>query len=99
MLRLGPILSVRKAVEHRAKLGPVRDLNPGPLAPKARIIPLDQRAEIREDDGRPPTPTVADPHATWRSEYTIKRDCLQRESNSRPPVVQATPLLDWCSNH
>ena len=24
--------------------GPVRDLNPGPLAPKARIIPLDQRA-------------------------------------------------------
>ena len=26
--------------------GLVRDLNPGPLAPKARIIPLDQRAEI-----------------------------------------------------
>lgn len=26
------------------KLGLVRDLNPGPLAPKARIIPLDQRA-------------------------------------------------------
>ena len=25
-------------------LGLVRDLNPGPLAPKARIIPLDQRA-------------------------------------------------------
>ena len=24
--------------------GPVRDLNPGPLAPKARIIPLDQQA-------------------------------------------------------
>ena len=24
--------------------GLVRDLNPGPLAPKARIIPLDQRA-------------------------------------------------------
>ena len=29
----------------RQKLcGLVRDLNPGPLAPKARIIPLDQRA-------------------------------------------------------
>ena len=27
------------------KLGLVRDLNPGPLAPEARIIPLDQRAE------------------------------------------------------
>ncbi len=26
--------------------GLVRDLNPGPLAPKARIIPLDQRAAI-----------------------------------------------------
>ena len=28
-----------------AKVGLVRDLNPGPLAPKARIIPLDQRAD------------------------------------------------------
>ena len=27
--------------------GLVRDLNPGPLAPKARIIPLDQRAAIQ----------------------------------------------------
>ena len=26
------------------KLGPVRELNPGPLAPEARIIPLDQQA-------------------------------------------------------
>ena len=26
--------------------GLVRDLNPGPLAPKARIIPLDQRAMV-----------------------------------------------------
>ena len=26
--------------------GLVRDLNPGPLAPKARIIPLDQRATL-----------------------------------------------------
>lgn len=28
------------------KVGLVRDLNPGPLAPKARIIPLDQRATV-----------------------------------------------------
>ena len=28
--------------------GLVRDLNPGPLAPKARIIPLDQRAIAEE---------------------------------------------------
>ena len=28
------------------KVGLVRDLNPGPLAPKARIIPLDQRANL-----------------------------------------------------
>ena len=26
------------------KIGPDRDLNPGPLAPKAKIIPLDHRA-------------------------------------------------------
>ncbi len=26
------------------KQGPVRELNSGPLAPKARIIPLDQQA-------------------------------------------------------
>ncbi|RXN36044.1 Serum response factor-binding 1 [Labeo rohita] len=26
--------------------GLVRDLNPGPLAPEARIIPLDQRANV-----------------------------------------------------
>ena len=25
-------------------IGPVRELNPGPLAPKARIMPLDQQA-------------------------------------------------------
>ena len=25
-------------------LGPVRESNPGPLAPKARIMPLDQQA-------------------------------------------------------
>jgi hypothetical protein len=27
--------------------GLVRDLNPGPLAPEARIIPLDQRAYLK----------------------------------------------------
>ena len=30
----------------KTKIGLVRDLNPGPLAPKARIIPLDQRAVV-----------------------------------------------------
>ena len=30
----------------KKKVGLVRDLNPGPLAPKARIIPLDQRAAL-----------------------------------------------------
>ena len=27
-------------------MGPVRDSNPGPLAPEARIIPLDQQANV-----------------------------------------------------
>lgn len=30
------------------KTGPVRESNPGPLAPEARIIPLDQQANIKE---------------------------------------------------
>ena len=30
--------------------GLVRDLNPGPLAPEARIIPLDQRATVSYND-------------------------------------------------
>ena len=28
------------------KYGPLRELNPGPLAPEARIIPLDQVATV-----------------------------------------------------
>ena len=30
-------------------LGPVRESNPGPLAPEARIIPLDQQAIINKN--------------------------------------------------
>ena len=29
------------------KKGPVRESNPGPLAPKARIMPLDQQAILK----------------------------------------------------
>ena len=29
-------------------MGPVRESNPGPLAPKARIMPLDQQASHTE---------------------------------------------------
>ena len=29
------------------EIGPVRESNPGPLAPKARIMPLDQQARQR----------------------------------------------------
>ena len=32
--------------DHNSKVGPVRELNPGPLAPEARIIPLDQQATL-----------------------------------------------------
>ncbi len=35
---------LRKSKFFKEKFGLVRDLNPGPLAPEARIIPLDQRA-------------------------------------------------------
>ena len=38
-----PEICLSELVKRSAK-GLIRDLNPGPLAPKARIIPLDQRA-------------------------------------------------------
>ena len=33
-----------KSIEKKYLTGPVRESNPGPLAPKARIMPLDQQA-------------------------------------------------------
>ena len=46
----------------RKKPGLVRDLNPGPLAPEARIIPLDQRAALGKNAPRAslqPYPTAS----------------------------------------
>ena len=34
----------KKGKENKKVMGPVRESNPGPLAPKARIMPLDQQA-------------------------------------------------------
>ena len=42
------------------KIGLVRDLNPGPLAPEARIIPLDQRAAL----GKKPPRASLQPYPT-----------------------------------
>lgn len=42
--RVVNILSLLLKKNDVKSTGLVRDLNPGPLAPKARIIPLDQRA-------------------------------------------------------
>ena len=43
---MGIILEKKKGGEkkNKKKTGLVRDSNPGPLAPEARIIPLDQQA-------------------------------------------------------
>ncbi|GFQ98563.1 hypothetical protein TNCT_594571 [Trichonephila clavata] len=41
-----------KILEKKEHLGLGRDLNPGPLAPKARIIPLDHRATVHKKDPR-----------------------------------------------
>ena len=38
------IIRGRSSNSVKEKVGLVRDSNPGPLAPEARIIPLDQRA-------------------------------------------------------
>ena len=48
----------------KKKFGLVRDLNPGPLAPKARIIPLDQRADIHRK-GKKSISTIAKLYTTW----------------------------------
>ena len=37
-------LKKKKKKEKEKEMGPVRESNPGPLAPKARIMPLDQQA-------------------------------------------------------
>ena len=34
-------------IPEQKKEGPLRESNPGPLAPKARIIPLDQAANLK----------------------------------------------------
>ena len=39
--------------EHCCIKGPVRESNPGPLAPKARIMPLDQQAVQGKLPSRP----------------------------------------------
>ena len=41
-------LSLHYLINQKMKTdnGPDRDLNPGPLAPEARIIPLDHRADV-----------------------------------------------------
>ena len=36
------------ATKKKHKTGPVRESNPGPLAPKARIMPLDQQAIVNQ---------------------------------------------------
>ena len=58
-LRLPDAPSGRPAVLLLKKRnGLVRDLNPGPLAPKARIIPLDQRADTHNNPS--PLPSAGD---------------------------------------
>ena len=45
------VIQVWESDEKKAKIGLDRDLNPGPLAPKARIIPLDHQATLIYKDG------------------------------------------------
>ena len=48
-----PVCSFREGSPKGGGIGPVRESNPGPLAPKARIMPLDQQAgDIKYGLGR-----------------------------------------------
>ena len=40
------IVFCSRAEKRKKNVGLVRELNPGPLAPEARIIPLDQQASV-----------------------------------------------------
>ena len=41
---MGTYKFLQRDDSEKKKKGPVRESNPGPLAPKARIMPLDQQA-------------------------------------------------------
>ena len=69
------------------KLGLVRDLNPGPLAPKARIMPLDQRADASKHITRPVYVNIV----YWR----IVARILPR-SSSRSMAFRVVGLLREC---
>ncbi|XP_074178538.1 uncharacterized protein LOC141569379 [Rhinolophus sinicus] len=70
--RAGEKKDLSRKGEERKKPGLVRDLNPGPLAPEARIIPLDQRAAL----GSPPPGRALQPRSASRraSVLTPTRD-------------------------
>ena len=53
----------------KKKDGLVRDLNPGPLAPKARIIPLDQRADTHKSPS--PRPSAGDSREARRCSSVV----------------------------
>ena len=76
------------------KQGPVRDLNPGPLAPKARIIPLDQRALLTQDTLMAKLTLPGLDHAFVK---TVSR--ASRENRTLDPQLTARALRDWCSDH
>ena len=48
--------------KNKNKKGLVRESNPGPLAPEARIMPLDQQAS---DEGHPPSSEVKTERCTY----------------------------------
>ena len=61
------------------KIGLVRESNPGPLAPEARIIPLDQRATIDQI-----VMAVRYLLRGGKSLVSIKNQGLVRDSNPGP---------------
>ena len=63
--------------------GPVRDLNPGPLAPEARIIPLDQRAD--RDGGGEWTPQTSHVSAFTGRPEPAKVGSASRENRTLDP--------------
>ena len=47
-MSLNRLYCYSNSFQKKQKNGPVRESNPGPLAPKARIMPLDQQAILNQ---------------------------------------------------
>ena len=72
------------------KKGHFRESNPGPLAPKARIIPLDQSARVRRPGLEPGSPA-------WKADMLTPTPTTRISQRGFDP--RSSRLWAWHANH